>query len=169
MFLSARPTTMAVIQPLDFATNGVALTGRRHDYPLINCAPHNIAYIAMHSRRVQSESNNARKSRRSSEDQQSQYRSDHQGGRYSTKAAQAIAAEMADYSKRSFESSTKAMKKPSGVKSLVKAIEVQSEYAKAFFEDYTAQVTKLGQLYADLAKNAFKPFEAQITKASQSK
>ena len=86
-----------------------------------------------------------------------------------TKATQAIAAEMADYSKRSFESSTKAMEKLSGVKSLVKAIEVQSEYAKAFFEDYTAQVTKLGQLYADLAKNAFKPFEAQITKASQSK
>ena len=57
-------------------------------------------------------------------------------------SAQAIATEMTDYSKRSFENNTKAMEKLFGVKSLDKAIEVQSEYAKAMYEDYTAQVTK---------------------------
>jgi hypothetical protein len=46
---------------------------------------------------------------------------------------------------------------------------VQSEYAKAIYEDYTTQVTKLGQLYADLAKEAFKPFEAQVAKTSPGK
>jgi hypothetical protein len=86
-----------------------------------------------------------------------------------SKTTQAIATEMADYSKRTFENGTKAMEKLFGVKSLDKALEVQSEYAKSAFEDYSTQVTKLGQLYADLAKDAFKPFEAQMTKASSSK
>jgi hypothetical protein len=48
-------------------------------------------------------------------------------------------------------------------------IEVQSEYAKSAFEDYSAQVTKLGQLYAELTKDAFKPFEAQMAKTSPAK
>jgi phasin family protein len=86
-----------------------------------------------------------------------------------SKTAQAIAAEVAEYSKRSYENGTKAMQKLFGVKSLDKAIEVQSEYAKSAFEDYSAQVTKLGQLYADLAKEVFKPFEAQMAKASPKK
>jgi hypothetical protein len=76
---------------------------------------------------------------------------------------------MAGYSKRSFDNGTKAMEKLSGVKSLDKAIEVQSEYAKSALEDFTAQITKLGQLYADLAKEAFKPFDAQVTKTSATK
>jgi len=73
---------------------------------------------------------------------------------------------MAGYSKRSFDNSTKAIEKLFGVKSLDKAIEVHSEYAKTIFEDYTAQVTKLGQLYADLAKEAFKPYEGLMAKAT---
>ena len=86
-----------------------------------------------------------------------------------SKTAQAIAAEMTDYSKRSYETGTKAMEKMFSVKSFDKAIEVQSEYAKSVFEDYTAQITKLGKLYADLTKDAFKPFEAQIVKTTPSK
>jgi hypothetical protein len=75
------------------------------------------------------------------------------------KCVQAIAAEIADYSKRSFENGAKAMQNLLAVKSLDKAIEVQSEYAKTAYEDYTAQLTKLGTLYSDLAKEAFKPYE----------
>jgi hypothetical protein len=75
------------------------------------------------------------------------------------KAVQAMAAEMAEYSKRSFENGAKAMQTLLAVKSLDKAMEVQSEYAKTAYEDYTAQVTKLGQLYSELAKEAFKPHE----------
>jgi hypothetical protein len=75
------------------------------------------------------------------------------------KAVQAIAAEIAEYSKRTFENSAKAMQNLLAVKSLDKAMEVQSEYAKTAYEDYTAQVTKLGQLYSELANEAFKPYE----------
>jgi hypothetical protein len=82
------------------------------------------------------------------------------------KTAQAIATEMVDYSKRSFENSTKAVERLFGVKSLDKAIEVQSEYAKTIYEDYTAQVTKLGELYVNLAKEIFKPFEGYVVKTS---
>jgi hypothetical protein len=75
------------------------------------------------------------------------------------KAVQAIAAEMAEYLRRSFENGAKAMQNLLAVKSLDKAMEVQSEYAKTACEDYTAQVTKLGQLYSEFAKEAFKPYE----------
>jgi hypothetical protein len=66
---------------------------------------------------------------------------------------------MAEYSKRSFENGAKAMQNLLAVRSLDKVMEVQSEYAKTAYEDYTAQVTKLGQLYSELAKVAFKPYE----------
>jgi hypothetical protein len=72
------------------------------------------------------------------------------------KTVQAIATEMADYSKRSLENGAKAMQNLLAVKSLDKAIEVRASTA---YEDYTAQVTKLGQLYSELAKETFKPYE----------
>ena len=56
-----------------------------------------------------------------------------------------------------------------GVKSLDKAIDVQSKYAKAIYENCTAQVTKLGKLYADLVKEAFWPYEGQAVKTSSAK
>jgi hypothetical protein len=56
------------------------------------------------------------------------------------------------------------MEKLFRVKSLDKAIEVQSEYAKAIYEDYIAQVTKFGELYGNFAKEAFRPFEDHIAK-----
>ena len=84
-------------------------------------------------------------------------------------SAQAMSTEMTNFAKRSYENSSKAMEKLLGVKSLDKAIEVQGEYAKTFYEDYTAQVTKLGELYADLAKEAFKSYEGQIAKTSSTK
>jgi hypothetical protein len=86
-----------------------------------------------------------------------------------TKSAQVIATEVTDYSKRSFENGAKAMEKLVGVKSLDKAIEVQSEYAKAAYEGYIAQATKLGEIYADLAKEAFKPYEGFVAKATPAK
>ena len=78
-----------------------------------------------------------------------------------SKTTQAVATEFADYSKRSFENSTKAIEELFGVKSLDKAIEVQNKYAQTLVQDYSVQLTKVGQLYADFAKDAFKPFETK--------
>jgi phasin family protein len=86
-----------------------------------------------------------------------------------TKNAQAIASEIADYSKKSFEESTAVLEKLMGAKSLEKAMEVQSEYLTSSYEDFVAQSTKLSELYAGLAKEAYKPFEGVIAKASSIK
>jgi len=83
-----------------------------------------------------------------------------------TKNAQAIATEVADYSKKSFEGSAAAWEKLMGAKSLEKAMEVQSEYLKSSYEDFVAQSTKLSELYTDLAKEAYKPFEGVMAQAS---
>ena len=82
-----------------------------------------------------------------------------------SKGSQAIAVEVADYSKKAFEDGTAALEKLFGVKSLDKAIEVQTEYAKTAYEGFVAEATKIGELYAGLAKETYKPFEALMAKA----
>ena len=84
-----------------------------------------------------------------------------------TKSTQAIATEIADYSKRSFEHGAKTMENLLGVKSLDKAFEVQSEYARAAYEGYVSHASKLGELYTDLAKEAFKPYQSFVAKVSK--
>jgi len=58
-----------------------------------------------------------------------------------SKGVQAIAAETADYSKRSFEEGSAALEKLLGAKSLEKAIEIQAAYAKTAYEGFVAQAT----------------------------
>lgn len=82
-----------------------------------------------------------------------------------SKSAQAIAVEIADYSKKSFEESTAALEKLFGVKSIEKAIELQTEYAKSAYEGFVAEATKIGEMYTALAKETYKPFEAVLAKA----
>lgn len=81
-----------------------------------------------------------------------------------TKGYQAIAAEMVDYSKKSFEDGSATIEKIAAVKSLDKVIEVQSDYAKAAYEASIARATKIGELYTDLCKEIFKPYEAAFGK-----
>jgi hypothetical protein len=82
-----------------------------------------------------------------------------------SKGAQAIAVEVADYSKKAFEEGSAALEKLFGVKSFDKVIEVQTEYAKTAYESFVAEATKLSELYADLAKETYKPFEGIMPKA----
>ncbi len=86
-----------------------------------------------------------------------------------SKAGQTIAAEVADYSKKSFEDGTKVLEKLFSAKSLDKAIEIQTDYAKTAYEGFVAQATKIGELYADLAKETYKPYEAFAAKATPAK
>jgi len=76
-----------------------------------------------------------------------------------SKGVQAIAAETADYSKKSFEEGSATIEKLLGARSFEKAVEIQTAYAKTSYEDFVAQATKLGELYADLAKESYRPFE----------
>ena len=86
-----------------------------------------------------------------------------------SKGVQTIAAETADYSKKSFEEGSAALEKLLGAKSLEKAIEIQTAYAKTAYEGFVAQATKMGELYADLAKETYKPFESFVSKVPVAK
>ncbi|MGV6874915.1 phasin family protein [Pseudochelatococcus sp. B33] len=82
-----------------------------------------------------------------------------------SKGLQGIAAELADYTKKSFEEGTSALEKLVAAKSLDKAIEIQTDYAKTTYENFVAESTKIGELYTDLAKEAFKPYEGVLARA----
>ena len=77
---------------------------------------------------------------------------------------QAIATAYGDYTKKSFEDSKSFIEKLSGVKSMDKAIEVQTEFAKSAYETFVAESQKIGALYSDLAKQAYKPVEGLVAK-----
>lgn len=83
------------------------------------------------------------------------------------KGWQAIAAEMTDYTKRSFEESTATVEKLFAAKSVEQAIEIQTGFAKRAYDEYMHQMSKIGGLYADLAKEAYKPVEKALQTARQ--
>jgi phasin family protein len=83
-----------------------------------------------------------------------------------SKGMQAIAVETTEYAKKSFETSSAALEKLVAAKSLEKAIEVQTEYAKQAYEAFVAETTKLGELYAEMFKDTYKPFESAGVKAN---
>jgi tRNA splicing ligase len=70
---------------------------------------------------------------------------------------QAIAAEMGDYTKRSFEEGSATLEKLMASKSVGQAVEIQTSYAKRAYDDYMQQVTKIGGMYANMAKEGYKP------------
>ena len=77
---------------------------------------------------------------------------------------QAIASAYGDYTKKSFEDTKSFVEKLSGVKSLDKAIEAQTEFARSAYETFVAESQKIAGLYTDLAKQTFKPFEGLVSK-----
>ncbi|GJD48195.1 hypothetical protein OPKNFCMD_0911 [Methylobacterium crusticola] len=81
-----------------------------------------------------------------------------------SKSSQAIAVEATDFAKQSFEQSAAVMEKLAGVRSLDKALEIQTEYLKTSYERFIAQSTKMGELYSNLAKEMLKPFEGLAPK-----
>ena len=75
---------------------------------------------------------------------------------------QAIATAYSDYTKKSFEDTKTFVEKLSGVRSLDKAIEIQTEFAKTAYETFVTESQKIGTLYGDLAKQSYKPFDGFV-------
>jgi hypothetical protein len=78
------------------------------------------------------------------------------------KGWQAIAAEITDYTKKSFEEGTATFEKLASAKSVEQAIEIQTGYAKRAYDGYMHQMSKIGGMYAELAKEAYKPVEKAL-------
>lgn len=79
-----------------------------------------------------------------------------------TKGFQAIAAEAAEYSKKSFQDGVAHVETLAGVKSFEAAFELQSNFVKSSYESFVSEATKMGEMYADLAKTVYKPYEAPV-------
>ena len=85
-------------------------------------------------------------------------------GTASSNAFLAIATAYGDYTKKSFADTKLFVEKLSGVKSLDKAIEVQTEFAKTAYDTFVMESQKIGVLYTDLAKQSYKPFGDLVAK-----
>lgn len=78
------------------------------------------------------------------------------------KGWQAIAAEMTDYTKRSFEDGSSTFEKLVSSRSIEQVMEIQTSYAKRAYDEYMHQLTKIGGMYAELAKEAYRPMERAL-------
>jgi phasin family protein len=79
-----------------------------------------------------------------------------------SKGMQTVAAETTEFAKKSFEDGTKTFEKLLAVKTIDKAFEIQTEYAKSAYEAMVAQSTKITELLTSVAKDAYKPYEASV-------
>ena len=81
-----------------------------------------------------------------------------------SKSFQAIGQELNDYTKSSFENATRAFEQLAGAKSLERALEIQTNYAKMAYENWTAEVSKISEMYQAAASDAYEPFEKAFNK-----
>ena len=80
---------------------------------------------------------------------------------------QTLATAYGNYTKKSFEQTQAFVEKLSGVRSLDKAVEIQTEFAKQAYETFVTESQKIRELYSGLARQSFKPLESLVAKASQ--
>ena len=73
-----------------------------------------------------------------------------------------IAIAYGDYSRKSFEQTKSFVEKLAGVRSLDKAIEIQTEFAKQAYETFVSESQKIRELYSGLARQSF---EGAVAKA----
>lgn len=78
-----------------------------------------------------------------------------------TKGLQAIAAEAADYSKKSFDSSCAFAEKLRHASKPDEIVDMHSSFAKAVYDDFINKATKISQIYSDLAKETFQELTKQ--------
>jgi hypothetical protein len=81
-----------------------------------------------------------------------------------SKSFQAIGQELSDYAKSSFENTTRTFEQLLGAKSLERTLEIQTNFAKTAYENWTAEVSKIGEMYQAAASEAYKPFEKAFKK-----
>jgi hypothetical protein len=77
---------------------------------------------------------------------------------------QTLATAYGNYTKKSFEQTQAFVEKLSGVRSLDKAVEIQTEFAKQAYETFVTESQKIRELYRGLAKQNLKPFEGVVAK-----
>lgn len=82
-----------------------------------------------------------------------------------SKGVQSISVEATEFSKKAYEHGTGTLEKLMSAKSLDKAVEIQTDYAKQAYEGFVAQASRMSELYAEMAKDAYKPYESIVAKS----
>jgi len=80
---------------------------------------------------------------------------------------QTIANAYGDFTMKSLEETRSFVEKLTGVRSLDKAMEVQTEFAKQACQTFVAESEKIRGLHRELAKQIFKPLEGIIAKTTR--
>lgn len=75
----------------------------------------------------------------------------------------AIATAQTDFAKSSFEASKAYFENLASVKSPDKFVELTTEYAKSAQATFTAEATKIGELYKTFAQETFAPFTSSFS------
>jgi hypothetical protein len=79
---------------------------------------------------------------------------------------QTIANAYRDYTRKSFEEFGSFCEQLTGVRSLDKAMEVQTEFVKRAYENSVAESRKIRELHSKLARQTLEPFQGLVGKAS---
>lgn len=79
---------------------------------------------------------------------------------------QTIANAYGDYTRKSLEQTRSFVEKLTDVRSLDKAMEVQTEFAKQAYRTFVAESQKIRELHSELAKQTFKPLQGFAAKTT---
>jgi hypothetical protein len=74
---------------------------------------------------------------------------------------QTIANAYSDYTRRSLEETTSFVEKLTGVRSLDKAVEVQTEFARQAYANFVAESQKMCELYSEFTRQTLRPWAEQ--------
>jgi hypothetical protein len=90
-----------------------------------------------------------------------------ESSKIATEIARSLGAEIAEYSRRSFEVGMAAAQEMSNCKSLGALVEKQSEFGKVSMEGLVAETAKLNDMYSAAAKKMIAPLTARFNEAVQ--
>jgi Phasin protein len=78
-----------------------------------------------------------------------------------------IANAYGDYTLKSLEEAQSFVDKLTGVRSLNKAVEVQTEFAKQACETFVTESQKISELHKELARQMFKPLQSLVARTTR--
>ena len=80
---------------------------------------------------------------------------------------QTVANAYGDFSRKSLEQTRSFFEKLAGVRSLGKALELQTEFAREAYETFVTESRRIGELHGQLAAQRLKRFEGFMTRMSK--
>lgn len=75
-----------------------------------------------------------------------------------SKGVSALTVEMTEASRKAFTANASYLERLAGARTLDKAVEVQTDYARTAYETLVSETSRVNGLVVDMAKEAAKPF-----------